>query len=189
MTQGGYRTQNRWPWCITSPTVEFPTQVIGFFFFLLASHWVFVTISSFFSFILTGAFLLISSWNWKFVELKFETVLLNVFYTPREKAHATWEMRLVKRMSKGNIPILSRSHSMWKLCLGMGRHRFLFKSAEVPLKCQLYSAQLVTFYFSVLSLLQNLKLLFTSTALLFFWSSSILCWYCEMSRQLMVMIN
>lgn len=80
--------------------------------------------SLFFSFILAVSFLLIST-TVKFAELKFEMVLLHVFLHSAwrfEEADAMWEIRLVKMMSKGNISILSRSHSMWKLCLGMERY-------------------------------------------------------------------
>ncbi len=150
------------------PTVGFPTWVIGFFFccfffffvFLPAAHWwVLVAISLFPSFSLARSCSSQLRWNWKFVGLKFEMVLLNILYTllgvwkswGNVGNKAAGEDDDVKR-KYFHFQLLAskyeRSVWEWKDIIWLP-----FKPVEVLLKWQLYSAPLVTFCFSVLSLL------------------------------------
>lgn len=98
-------------------------------------------------------------WNWKFVGLKFEMVLLNILYTllgvwkswGNVGNKAAGEDDVVKRKYFHSQPLASKYESSvwgWKDIIWLP-----FKPVEVLLKCQLCSARLVTFYFSVLSLL------------------------------------
>lgn len=83
---------------------------IFFFFSMPAAHWwVLVAICLFLSFSPPLSCSSQLRWNWKFVGLKLEMLLLNILYTRLlsiwKKAEATWEIRPAVKMmmSKGNI--------------------------------------------------------------------------------------